>query len=156
MFKLIVNGKETAFDGPGDTPLLWVLRDHLKLTGTKFGCGMGACGACTVLVDGKAVRSCQYEIKSLGEAEVLTIEGLPEDHPLKLAWNEESVPQCGYCQPGQILGALDLLKENPHPTPTEIAEGLSGHLCRCGTYPAIIRAVDKAADEMAKRAEVKA
>ena len=145
MITLDVNGKKYEVSASADTPLLWVLRDNLRLTGTKFGCGEGLCGACTVQVDGEATRSC---ITTVGEAQgskILTIEGLPEDHPIKRAWLEAEVSQCGYCQPGQIMEAAALLSDNPAPTDSDIDDAMSGNLCRCGTYPRIRQAIHMAA-----------
>ncbi len=143
---LLVNGKRRAVDAPQDAPLLWVLRDSLGLTGTKFGCGIGQCGACTVLLDGDPVRSCQLSAKDAVGHAVTTIEGLAAagDHPVQRAWIAEEVPQCGYCQSGQILSAAALLKKNPHPSDADIDEAMSGVLCRCGTYNRIRRAIHRA------------
>ena len=142
-----INGKSARVDAEPDTPLLWVVRDHLQLTGTKFGCGAGLCGACTVHVDGKAVRACQTAVSDVADKKVTTIEGLSPDasHPLQVAWVEEQVPQCGYCQSGQIMQAAALLKEKPKPTREQIIEAMDGNLCRCGTYHRIIAAIQKAA-----------
>jgi aerobic-type carbon monoxide dehydrogenase small subunit (CoxS/CutS family) len=145
MADLKVNGKTYQVTVDGKTPLLWVLRDHLKLLGVKYGCGQGLCGACTVHVDGEPDRSCQIPVEAVEGKSVITIEGIPEDHPLKRAWFEEQVPQCGYCQPGQIMQAVALLAKDPHPTEEKIAEAMDGVLCRCGTYSRIKRAVMKAA-----------
>jgi isoquinoline 1-oxidoreductase alpha subunit len=144
-----INGKTVHVDAEPDTPLLWVVREHLKLTGTKFGCGAGLCGACTVPLDGKAVRSCQTEVSRVAGKQVTTIEGLSPDgsHPLQKAWIAEQVPQCGYCQSGQIMQAASLLKEKPKPTREEIVANMSGNICRCSTYPRIIRAIERAAGE---------
>jgi isoquinoline 1-oxidoreductase alpha subunit len=144
---LVVNGVPREVDASPDTPLLWVLRDHLGLTGTKFGCGVGLCGSCTVHVDGRAVRACTLPLSALPKtAAVTTIEGLSADgdHPLQRAWIEEQVPQCGYCQPGMIMAAASLLRERPDPSEAEIREGMT-NLCRCGTYPRIHRAIRRAA-----------
>ncbi len=143
-----VNGRSHALDVSPDTPLLWVLRDALGLTGTKFGCGAGLCGACTVHLDGEAVRSCQTPVSAAAGKPVTTIEGLSPDgrHPLQLAWIEEQVPQCGYCQPGQIMSAAALLKATPRPTDAQIIEAMSGNLCRCGTYLRVRSAVHRAAN----------
>jgi isoquinoline 1-oxidoreductase alpha subunit len=145
MISLTVNGKCYDVDVRSDVPLLWVLRDYLKLTGTKFGCGIGICGACTVHIDGKAERSCQLGVGEVQGKEITTIEGLPEEHPVKRAWIEEQVPQCGYCQPGQIMQAAAFLAQNPNPTDEQIVDAMDGNLCRCGTYPRIIRAIKRAA-----------
>jgi isoquinoline 1-oxidoreductase alpha subunit len=143
---LRVNGKPYSFDGDVDMPLLWYLRDVLRMTGTKFGCGIGACGACTVLVDGKAQRACLTPMKAAAKHDITTIEGLAgaELHPLQQAWIEIDVPQCGYCQAGQILAAADLLRRNANPNDDEI--GKIPNLCRCGTYPRIRRAIKRAAE----------
>lgn len=154
--KIIINGQERLLDDvEPDTPLLWVLRDELKLTGTKFGCGMALCGACTVHVNGNPIRSCSTPISAVAGQSVTTIEGLgtPEQpHPLQAAWQELNVPQCGYCQSGQIMSASALLAQNPNPSDEEIDSAMSGNLCRCGTYPRIRAAIHLAADAMAKKA----
>ena len=152
MVKLTVNGKEHAVDVSPDTPLLWVVRETLGLTGTKFGCGMAQCGACTLHLDGEAVRSCVTPLSRAAGKEVTTIEGLSPDlrHPLQLAWIAEDVPQCGYCQSGQIMAAAVLLRENPKPTDADIDDCMTGNICRCGTYQRIRRAVHRAADMKAK------
>jgi len=144
---LTVNGKPTTVDVPPETPLLWVLRDVLGLKGTKFGCGMAQCGACTVHVDGEARRSCIAPIGTLAGRKITTIEGLSPDgrHPLQQAWVEVNTPQCGYCQIGQIMSAAALLKKTPKPSDKEIDDALAGNLCRCGTYLRIREAVRKAA-----------
>lgn len=141
MIRLKVNGKELQAEVGEDTPLLWVLRDHLKLTGTKYGCGEGLCGACTVLVDGKAHRSCITPVGDVQGKSITTIEGIPEKHPVKKAWLDQEVSQCGYCQPGQIISAVALLNEKPKPTDADIDSAMSGNLCRCGTYGRIRRAI---------------
>jgi isoquinoline 1-oxidoreductase subunit alpha len=148
-FRFTVNGSAVDVDVPDDTPLLWVIREGLKLTGTKFGCGVGLCGACTVHIDGKRAFSCQTQVSNVVGKEVTTIEGLSPDssHPVQKAWLVERVPQCGYCQSGQIMSAADLLKRNPHPTRAEIVAHMSGNICRCGTYLAIRRAIERAARE---------
>jgi aerobic-type carbon monoxide dehydrogenase small subunit (CoxS/CutS family) len=145
--QLNINGRATEVDIAPDTPLLWVLRDTLALTGTKFGCGMAQCGACTVHVNGVATRSCVLPVSSLKGKQITTIEGLSAagDHPLQKAWVAEGVPQCGYCQSGQIMSAAALLKKTPKPTKKQIAEAMNGNLCRCGTYNQIARAVERAA-----------
>jgi isoquinoline 1-oxidoreductase alpha subunit len=150
--KLRVNGKDLEVAAPQDMPLLWVLRDLLGLTGTKFGCGMAQCGACTVHIDGRAVRSCVLPVSAVGDRAVTTIEGLSPDgsHPVQRAWVEEDVVQCGYCQPGQIMGAAALLSVKPSPTDAEIDAAMSGNVCRCGTYLRIRAAVKRAA-ELARR-----
>ena len=146
-FSLHVNGKELQADVSPDTPLLWVLRDTLGLTGTKYGCGIAQCGACTVHLNDKAVRSCVLPVSAVGAGKITTIEGLSEkgDHPVQLAWNEVDVPQCGYCQAGQIMSTAALLAQNPHPTDQDIDSALGGHICRCGTYIRIRKAVHLAA-----------
>jgi isoquinoline 1-oxidoreductase subunit alpha len=145
--KLTVNNVAKSVDVPPDTPLLWVLRDVLDLKGAKYGCGIGLCGACTVLVDGKAERSCLTPVGSVAEKKITTIEGLSPDglHPLQAAWEALDVPQCGYCQSGQIMSATALLEHTPHPTDAEIDSAMSGNLCRCGTYPRIRQAIHQAA-----------
>lgn len=150
IYKLQINGKEYQADVAADTPLLWVLRDHLGLVGTKYGCGIAQCGACTVHFDGAAVRSCMLPVSSVGSSKVTTIEGLSEkgDHPLQLAWNEIDVPQCGYCQAGQIMSAAALLKRNPHPTVEEIDGTMHGNICRCGAYHRIREAVKLASTKI--------
>jgi aerobic-type carbon monoxide dehydrogenase small subunit (CoxS/CutS family) len=149
---LTVNGKTHEVDASPETPLLWVLRDTLGLTGTKFGCGMGLCGACTVHLDGNAVRSCQTLIASVGAKKITTIEGLSSDrsHPVQKAWIAEQVPQCGYCQSGQIMQAVAFLATHPRPTGDEIDRAMSGNICRCGTYHRIRRAIQRAAGEAAE------
>jgi aerobic-type carbon monoxide dehydrogenase small subunit (CoxS/CutS family) len=148
---LTVNGKQRQAAVPPDTPLLWVLRDTLALTGTKYGCGMGLCGACTVHLDAEAVRSCQTLVGSVGAKKITTIEGLSHDrsHPLQRAWIAEQVPQCGYCQPGQIMQAAALLAKTPHPTRGQIDQAMTGNICRCATYQRIRRAIERAAKEQA-------
>jgi len=145
-FKVYINGSLQQVEADPDTPLLWVLRDHLGLVGTKFGCGIAQCGACTVHLDGNAMRSCQLPISSIGEAKIVTIEGLSEDasHPVQLAWIQEDVPQCGYCQAGQIMSASALLAKNPNPSDQEIESAMAGNLCRCGTYIRIKKAIKNA------------
>jgi isoquinoline 1-oxidoreductase alpha subunit len=152
MVNLLINGKQQEVDVAADTPLLWVLRDHVGLTGTKYGCGIAACGACTVLVDGQPVRSCITSASSVSGKSITTIEGLSpkHSHPVQRAWIAEDVPQCGYCQSGQILSAVALLSSKPKPTDQDIDEAMSGVLCRCGTYVRIRRAIKKAAALMAK------
>jgi isoquinoline 1-oxidoreductase subunit alpha len=147
-FKLNVNGRSTSVDAPPDMPLLWVLRDVLHLHGAKYGCGIGQCGACTVLLAGKAVRSCLTPVSAVGTQTVTTIEGLSADgtHPLQLAWQEVDVPQCGYCQAGQIMSAAALLASNPKPGDKDIDAAMNGNLCRCGTYLRIRHAVHRAAE----------
>lgn len=147
MVQLIVNGTEHRYDGDGDMPLLWYLRDVLGLTGTKFGCGIAACGACTIHLDGTAVRACQTPVSAAEGIPVTTIEGLSPDggHPVQVAWRTLNVSQCGYCQPGQIMQAASFLKETPDPNDADIDSAMSGNLCRCGTYPRIRAAIKQAA-----------
>jgi isoquinoline 1-oxidoreductase subunit alpha len=151
MVSLNVNGKNYEVDVPVDTPLLWVIRENIGLTGTKYGCGRALCGACTVHVDGQAVRSCVTPVSEVVGKEVVTIEGLSPDreHPVQLAWIAEDVPQCGYCQSGQIMMATALLADNPRPSDADIDQAMSGNICRCGTYQRIRKAIHRAADSMA-------
>ena len=148
MVSLRVNGTARSFDGDDDMPLLWYLRDELRLTGTRFGCGAGLCGACTVHVDGRAVRSCQTPMRTAQNKSVTTIEGLSADgsHPVQRAWAEHNVPQCGYCQSGQIMQAADLLSRTPEPTDPDIDRAMAGNICRCGTYQRIRAAIKTAAN----------
>ncbi len=147
-FRLKVNGQTRELEGPDDLPLLWALRDGLDLKGTKFGCGIGQCGACSVLIDGVARRSCVTPVSSVGKSAITTIEGLSRDatHPLQRAWEELDVPQCGYCQAGQLMAAAALLAEHPNPTDAQIDEAMAGNLCRCATYLRIRRAIHRAAE----------
>ena len=147
---LTVNGQRHTITAHEDTPLLWVLREHLKLTGTKYGCGVGQCGACTVHLDGKPTQSCLHAFKDAAERRITTIEGLAPGGqlPLQKAWIAEQVPQCGYCQSGQIMRAAGLLKEKPRPTREDIVEYMSPNICRCGTYVRIVRAIERAAKEV--------
>jgi isoquinoline 1-oxidoreductase alpha subunit len=149
MVAFMVNGLRREVDINANTPLLWVLRDHLKLTGTKFGCGIAACGACTVHVDGQATRACVTSVATVEGKSVTTIEGLSPDgsHPLQKAWVAEQVPQCGYCQSGQIMQAAELLARNKRPSREEIVEHMDGNICRCGTYLRIVSAIERAAQE---------
>src|SRR5215472_6628514 len=149
-FALTINGRMRAIDGDGQIPLLWALRDLLDLTGTKYGCGIGMCGACTVHLDGAAVRSCQTTVADAAGRKVTTIEGLGEGglHPVQKAWIVEQAPQCGYCQSGQIMSAAALLATNPRPTDAQIDDAMAGNLCRCGTYFLIRKAIHTAAKEM--------
>ena len=149
-YNLKINGKLHSVEADSDTPLLWVLRDHIDLVGTKFGCGIAQCGACTVHLNGNPIRSCVMPISSLADAEITTIEGLSEDgnHPVQEAWNELDVPQCGYCQAGQMMTAAALLKENKTPSEQEIEDTMSAHICRCGTYHRIKKAVKLAGTKM--------
>ncbi len=146
-YTLNINNEEQQVDVAPDTPLLWVLRDHLDMPGTKFGCGIAQCGACTVHLDGNAIRSCSLPVSSIGDGEITTIEGLSEDgdHPVQQAWLEHDVAQCGYCQAGQIMSAAALLDRNPNPSDEEIEGAMNGNLCRCGTYLRIRKAVKTAA-----------
>ncbi|RRQ46086.1 (2Fe-2S)-binding protein [Chryseobacterium sp. SC28] len=146
--KLKINQKEYSVDVDPSTPLLWVLRDHLDLVGTKYGCGVAACGACVVHLDGEAVRSCVTKVKNVGEKAIVTIEGLSENgnHPLQQAWTKVDVPQCGYCHSGQIMSAAVLLREIPHPTDEDIDVAMAGNICRCGTYTRIRKAIKLAAE----------
>ncbi len=149
-FSLMINGKIIEIEVEEQTPLLWVLRDNLGLTGTKFSCGIGLCGTCTVLIDGNPTRSCITPVSQAMDKDILTIEGLSEDgsHPLQEAWKEERVTQCGYCQPGQIMNAAALLKNKPNPSDIEIDEAMVDVLCRCGTYQRIRKAIHRAAGEV--------
>ena len=146
--KLNVNGQSSSVDASPDTPLLWVLRDILNLRGTKYGCGIGQCAACTVHLNGKPVRACQTPVSAVGNQPVTTIEGLSADgtHPVQVAWQEIDVPQCGYCQAGQMMAAAALLAKTPHPNDKDIDAAMNGNLCRCGTYLRIRKAIHKAAD----------
>ena len=148
-YTLKINGQARPLNVAADTPLLWVLRDHLGLVGAKYGCGIAACGACTIHLDGEATRSCVLPVSAVGNMRVTTIEGLSEkgDHPVQRAWDEVDVPQCGYCQSGQIMSAAALLQRNPKPNDREIEQALSGNICRCGTYHRIRDAVKLAAQK---------
>jgi isoquinoline 1-oxidoreductase alpha subunit len=152
MISLQVNGKKYSVDVPKDTPLLWVLRDHLKLTGTKFGCGIGECGSCTVHVDGKAQRSCVIPVGDVQNKKITTIEGLSKNHPVKKAWIQEQVPQCGYCQPGVMMQVAALISEAPKPDSEKIVRAMDDVLCRCGSYPRMKKGIH-AAVEIARRKE---
>lgn len=147
-FNLIINGKKQQVDVDPTTPILWVLRDHLNLTGTKYGCGIAQCGACTIHLEGNAVRACQIPVSTVEGKSITTIEGLSEagDHPVQQAWLEVDVPQCGYCQAGQIMSATALLERNPSPTDQEIESAMAGNICRCGTYVRIKQAIKKASN----------
>ena len=149
-YELQINGQTYTAETEADMPLLWVLRDLLGLTGTKFSCGAGLCGSCTVLIDGEPVRSCITGVENMVGKEIVTIEGLSSDisHPLQIAWLEERVTQCGYCQPGQIMNAAALLRKNPDPTDAQIDAAMSNVLCRCGTYQRIRKAIHRAAEEV--------
>jgi len=150
IFNLTINGKKHQVDVAPETPVLWVLRDHANLVGTKFGCGIGQCGACTIHIDGVATRSCSLPVSGAADKKIITIEGLSEsaNHPLQEAWIEHDVPQCGYCQAGQIMNAASLLKSNPNPTDADIDAAMNGNICRCGTYVRIKAAIKTAADKM--------
>lgn len=152
-YQLSINGDTRPVEAEPDTPMLWVLRDELNLKGTKFGCGIGQCGACTVHLNGRAVRSCQIAVSAVGNNAVVTVEGIGEEglHVVQEAWIEENVPQCGYCQSGQIMSTVALLNENPQPSDSEIDRALSGNICRCGTYPRIKKAIINAAKKGASR-----
>jgi isoquinoline 1-oxidoreductase subunit alpha len=149
-FTLNVNGMSRAIEADGEMPLLWALRDSLQLTGTKYGCGIGMCGACTVHLDGTAIRSCQTSLADVRDRKVTTIEGLGHAslHPVQRAWIAEQAPQCGYCQSGQIMSAAALLASNSHPTDAQIDDAMAGNICRCGTYFRIRKAIHRAAEEM--------
>lgn len=151
-YRLMVNGESHEVDAVPNTPLLWVLRDNLSLTGTKYGCGMAQCGACTVHVEGVATRSCSIPISTIGDKKVTTIEGISSAdlHPVQRAWMEENVPQCGFCQTGQIMSAVALIEKNPSPTDSEIETAMSGNICRCGTYERIRKAIKRASNTSAK------
>ena len=151
---LTINGQSYFSDSPPDTPLLWVIREELRLTGTKFGCGIAMCGACTVHINGEAVRSCSITLGQVGSAAITTIEGLDpaNAHPVQRAWIELQVPQCGYCQSGQIMQAAALLAQSPDPTEQQIVAGMNGNLCRCATYPRIVGAVKRASQIMKETA----
>ena len=150
IFNLNINGTSKQVDVDPNTPVLWVVRDHLDLVGTKFGCGIAQCGACTIHLDGNAVRSCSLPVSSVGNSEITTIEGLSEkaDHPVQKAWMEHDVPQCGYCQAGQIMTAAAFLQQNPNPSDEEIENAMNGNICRCGTYLRIKAAVKTAAQNL--------
>lgn len=150
MITIEVNGKKHKVEVGPDVPLLWVIREHIGLTGTKYGCGIAQCGACTILIDGRAERSCQTPIKDAQGKKITTIEGISENHPVIKAWIAEDVPQCGYCQSGQIVEAVALLKQNPRPSDADIDDAMSGNICRCGTYQRIRRAIHRASGMMAK------
>lgn len=148
VYNLKINGKMQEVEVDSATPMLWVLREHLNLVGTKYGCGIAQCGACTIHLDGSSVRSCQLPVSAVGDQAVTTIEGLSEkgDHPVQIAWLEVDVPQCGYCQAGQIMSAAALLKSNPSPSDSDIDSAMNGNICRCGTYTRIKKAIKMAAN----------
>jgi isoquinoline 1-oxidoreductase alpha subunit len=150
MISLHVNGKKQQVDVSPDTPLLWALRDNLGITSVKYACGISECGVCTVLIDGEAVRSCSTSVESVEGRKIITVEGLPEDHPVKVAWVEKQVPQCGYCQPGIMLQTVDFLTRQPNPTEKQITEAMDDVLCRCGSHPRIKQAIKLAAAMTAK------
>ena len=154
MATFTLNGDSVTVEAEADAPLLWVVREHLGLTGTKFGCGIGQCGACTVHVEGASTYACLTPVSAVEGRQVTTIEGLSEDgtHPLQQAWIDEEVPQCGYCQPGQIMRAADLLSNNPQPSRDEIVAHMSTNICRCGTYTRIVKAIERAAREAGNEA----
>lgn len=147
-FNLNINGKKQQVEADPTTPMLWVLRDQLDLVGTKYGCGIAQCGACTIHLDGVAMRACQIPVSKVGDQSITTIEGLSEngDHPVQKAWVEHDVPQCGYCQAGQIMSAAALLKDNPNPSDADIDQAMNGNICRCGTYTRIKKAIKTAAN----------
>ena len=155
MTTLNINGKAMPVQAAPDTPLLWVLRDELLLTGTKYGCGIAQCGACTVLADGQPIRSCSTPIAALASAKITTIESLGGAHPLQVAWVKNDVPQCGYCQSGQLMSAAALLAQKPRPTDAEIDAAMSGNICRCGTYQRIRAGIKEAARTLSTKAEVR-
>jgi isoquinoline 1-oxidoreductase alpha subunit len=150
MISFNVNGKKRKLDVTSDTPLLWVLRDNLGITSVKYACGIAECGVCTVLIDGEAVRSCIISVEDVQESEIITIEGLPDDHPVKMAWIEKQVPQCGYCQPGIMLQTVDFLSRQPNPSEAQIDDAMDNVLCRCGTHPRIKQAIQMAAGKTPK------
>jgi isoquinoline 1-oxidoreductase alpha subunit len=150
MITLHVNKKKHQVDVAPDTPLLWVLRDNLSITSVKYSCGIAVCGVCTVLIDNEAVRSCSIRVEEVGESEIVTIEGLADDHPVKVAWIEKQAPQCGYCQPGMMLHATAFLNKNPSPTDDEINSGMDDMLCRCGSHQRVKAAVQMASQIMKK------
>jgi isoquinoline 1-oxidoreductase subunit alpha len=150
MISLKINGQSYTVDVPPDTPLLWVIREHLQLTGTKFGCGVGECGVCTVHINGQAEKSCLIPVGDAQGKNITTIEGIPEDHPVKRAWLQEQVPQCGYCQPGQMMQTAALLRETPNPSRKKISQTMDEVLCRCGTYPRIQKAIQSSIEIMKK------
>ena len=150
VYSLKINGQSQSVEAEADTPLLWVLRDHLDMVGTKFGCGIGQCGACTIHIDGSATRSCLLQVSMVGDMEITTIEGLSSDnsHPVQQAWKEIDVPQCGYCQAGQMMSAAAFIEQNSNPSTSEIRDAMSGNICRCASYNRIEKAVKLAASKM--------
>lgn len=154
MISLSINGKTHTMEVSPDTPLLWVIREHIGLMGTKYGCGIAQCGACTVHIDGKPERSCQIRVKDAQGKKITTIEGIPETHPVKKAWIEDDVPQCGYCHSGQVMAAVALINTNPKPSDADIDSAMTGNLCRCGTYQRIRRAIHRASGMMAKGGKI--
>ncbi len=151
MISINVNGRQRAVDADADTPLLWVLRDNLGITSVKYTCGIAECGMCTVLIDDEAQRSCVVNLGDVAGSDITTIEGLPEDHPVKVAWIEKQVPQCGYCQPGIMLQTVDLLSRLPNPTEEQINDEMDNLICRCGSHPRIKQAIRRAAEMTAKQ-----
>ena len=151
MITLQVNGTKHQVDVDAETPLLWVLRDNLGITSVKYTCGIAECGICTVLIDGKAVRSCSITVDEVGSGKVTTVEGLPDDHPVKVAWIEKQVPQCGYCQPGIMLQTVDFLSRTPSPTDEQINDAMDDVICRCGSHPRIKKAIKRAAEIVVKQ-----
>lgn len=151
MISLTVNGKKREVDVAPDTPLLWVLRDNLGITSVKYACGVAECGVCTVLIEGEAVRSCSISVEEARDSNITTIEGLPENHPVKVAWIEKQVPQCGYCQPGIMLQTVDFLSRQPNPSEAQIDKAMDDVLCRCGSYPRIKKAIQMAAELKSKQ-----
>lgn len=151
MVTLKVNGMQKEVDVDSETPLLWVLRDNLGITSVKYTCGIAECGICTVLIDGEAVRSCAIPVKDVGASEIITVEGLPEDHPVKVAWIEKQVPQCGYCQPGIMLQTVDFLSRQPDPSDEQINDAMDDVICRCGSHPRMKIAIKRAAEISSKQ-----
>ena len=151
MLTLNVNGTQRQVDVDPQTPLLWVLRDHLGITSVKYTCGIAECGMCTVLIDGEAQRSCVVNVEDISDRDITTVEGLPDDHPVKAAWIEKQVPQCGYCQPGIMLQVVDFLSREPHPSEDQINTAMDDVICRCGTHPRIKQAIQLAAEMTAKQ-----
>ncbi|MCX5811717.1 MAG: (2Fe-2S)-binding protein [Proteobacteria bacterium] len=154
MISFLVNGKKCTVDVPPDTPLLWVIRDNLKLMGTKFGCGIGECGSCTVHIDGKSQRSCSIPVGDVQGKNITTIEGLSKNHPVIRAWIQEQVPQCGYCQPGVMMQVAALIAESPNPNPEKIVRAMDDVLCRCGSYPRMKKGIKKAVEIVRKEGKI--